>query len=262
MQRWWRTGSFLRPSHCTEWWGWDEMKTEWAAVAVASFPGWEAAVAAENKVSTGRVRVGVETNTYWQWSHKKTNVYLNWVPVVAQISYSVSAVFFKFSQPHLSFCIMLYYFPALCQLKSLVFMPAACQALINIRSAAFSVVFVYSVAGNLLTWENIFTEGRDTELGVRNLKSRMQSAYCSHLDVNANIIHASTMLAGYSTRSSLPHISILTSLSEHHSTFHSCGQRNWARREGHYWHPAAKGGRLASLTNCPLIILTLSGSSW
>lgn len=122
----------------------DEMKGEWAAVGVLTFPGWEAVVAAENKVTMGRtgegrggVREGVDTNSYWQWSHKKTNVYLNWVPAVAQISYSVSAVFFKFSQPHLSFCIMLYYFPALCQLKSLVFMPAACQALINISSAFF-----------------------------------------------------------------------------------------------------------------------------
>lgn len=29
---------------------------------------------------------------------------------------------------------------------------------------------------------------------MRNLKSRMQPAYCCHLDVNADIIHASAML--------------------------------------------------------------------
>lgn len=161
------TGSFQRPS--SE----DEMKGEWAAVGVVTFAGWEAAVAAENKVTMGRARVGwgrvregEETNSYWQWSHKKTNVYLNWVPAVAQISYSVSAVFFKFSQPHLSFCIMLYYFPALCQLKSLVFMPAACQALINISSAFFRGVCL--LCGREPSgMREYFYKGRDTTEGRR-----------------------------------------------------------------------------------------------
>lgn len=41
---------------------------------------------------------------------------------------------------------------------------------------------------------------------------------------------------------SLPHVSILTLLSDRCSIFHSCGhKKNWTCREGHYWHPAAKG---------------------
>lgn len=135
----------------------------------------------------------------------------------------------------------------------------------------FSVVFVYSVAGNLPAWENISTQGETWRRGgggSGKLKSRVRSAYCFQFDVNANIIYTFAMLDSWLFTNIFDFLNVASHTSSflrhccHHNTFHSCGQRNWTCREGHYWHPAAKGGRLASMTNCPLIILTLSESSW